>query len=424
VKLTLFLVIGLIFGIVIVGLASLQRDVMILAIPLMVYLFAAIFQHPDEVKLLVTREISPDYAPQGTPITVKLTVFNEGAAIDELTLRDILPEGVRKIDGKLAATSFLDSQDKIELEYTIEARRGEYRTYETHVYARDFLNFFETRCVYRTSPRLLIHPRYPKLNRIKIRPPQTRGFAGPIAARQGGTGIDFWAVREYQSGDPQRQINWKLASYPDKQLYTNIFEQERVADVGIILDSRERVNVITPHGSLFEYGVRAAASLAENFLDDGNRVSLLIFGSGLGRVFPGYGRFQRDRILRALSRARPEVNFALESLTSLPTRFFPAKSQIVMVSPLIPEDAPVIALMRSHGYYVIIISPDPISYEAGMYDDFASDAYRLAHAERTLMLNQIRHTGAQIVNWRVDQPLEMVIGTALTRQPPALHHKL
>lgn len=415
-KLTLLLIIALIFASVILGLASLQRDVMILAIPLLVCLFVAILQRPDDIKLTVTREISPDYAPQGTPITVKLTIYNQGAAIDELSLWDILPEGVRKIEGKASAVGYLESQGRMELQYTVEANRGEYRAYETRVYVRDFLGLFESTHIYQTSPRLLIHPRYPKLERIKIRPPQTRGFAGPIAARQGGSGIDFWMVREYQAGDPQRQVNWKLAARSDQELYTNIFEQERVADVGIILDSRQRVNVVTAQGSLFEYSVCAAASLAENFLDDGNRVSLLIYGSGLGRVFPGYGRFQRDRILKALARARPEVNFALESLSSLPTRFFPAKSQIVMVSPLISEDIPTIALMRSHGYAVMIISPDPISYESGTLHDFTSQAYRLAYAERELILRQIRHTGAQIVNWRVTQPLETTIGTALIRQ--------
>jgi uncharacterized protein (DUF58 family) len=416
VKLTLLLIIALIFASVILGLASLQRDVMILAIPLLVCLFVAILQRPDDIKLTVTREISPDYAPQGTPITVKLTIYNQGDAIDELSLWDILPEGVRKIEGKASAVGYLESQGRMELQYTVEANRGEYRAYETRVYVRDFLGLFESTHIYQTSPRLLIHPRYPKLERIKIRPPQTRGFAGPIAARQGGSGIDFWMVREYQAGDPQRQVNWKLAARSDQELYTNIFEQERVADVGIILDSRQRVNVVTAQGSLFEYSVRAAASLAENFLDDGNRVSLLIYGSGLGRVFPGYGRFQRDRILKALARARPEVNFALESLSSLPTRFFPAKSQIVMVSPLISEDISTIALMRSHGYAVMIISPDPISYESGTLHDFTSQAYRLAYAERELILRQIRHTGAQIVNWRVTQPLETTIGTALIRQ--------
>ncbi len=420
-RLSFIQVVSLIFGTVILGLAARRSDVVAMSIPLIAYLFAAIAQRPDDIKLTVTREVSPDYAPQGTPITVKLTILNQGSAIDEVTLQDVLPDGVRQTDGQSSIVSFLEAGGKIELEYTMEASRGEYRAYEVQAHARDFSNLFELPFFYRTSQRLLIHPRYPKLNRIKIRPPQTRGFAGPIASRQGGTGVDFWAIREYQSGDPQRQINWKRTGKSDRDLFTNIFEQERVADVGIILDSRQHVNVITPSGSLFEHAVTAAASLAENFLEDGNRVSLLVYGSGIGRVFPGYGRFQRERILKELSRASTGVNYALETLGNLPTRFFPVKSQIIVISPLSPEDIPVILRMRSQGYAVIVISPDPISAESAIYEDFESAVYRIAYAERDFMLRKIRQSGAQVVNWNVEQPLEVAIRAALSRQPPAVH---
>jgi uncharacterized protein (DUF58 family) len=417
VKTPFLLVLSLIFGMIVLGLATLQSGALILAIPLITYLFAAMLQRPEAIRLTVTREISPDYAPQGTPITVKLTITNQGSAIDELVLQDVLPNGVRQIGGKSSSVSFLTMQGEVKLEYTIEAQRGEYRVYEMLVYARDFLGFFEQPLVYRTAPRFVIHPRYPKLDRIKIRPPQTRGFAGPIAARQGGTGIDFWGVREYQPSDPQRQINWKLTARSESELYTNLFEQERVADVGLILDARERTNVMTHSDSLFEHSARAAAALAENFLDDGNRVSLLVYGSGIARVFPGYGRVQHDRILRELAKATPGMNYALESLTHLPTRLFPAKSQLVLVSPLVPEDIPVIVRMRAHGYAVMVISPDPIAYESALHRDSISPAYRIASAERNFMLRQVRQSGVQIVNWQVTQPLETAIREALARQP-------
>ena len=239
------LVLGLIFGIIILGLVSLQSGVLILAIPLMAYLFAAIFQRPEDVRLAVMREISPERAPQGTPITVKLTVTNYGAAVDELAVRDVLPGGVTHISGKSTAVAGLAEQGKLELEYTIEARRGKYDSYETMVYARDFSGLFGQSLVFRTAPRLIVRPRYPKLHRIKIRPPETRGFAGPIAARRAGTGINFWGVREYQSSDPQRQINWRRTARSERDLYTTVLEQERVADVGLILDARQRTNVTT-----------------------------------------------------------------------------------------------------------------------------------------------------------------------------------
>lgn len=415
------LILALTLVIIVVGLAMLSGGVLVLAIPLFVYLFAAIALRPEGVAVTVTRTFTPDRVQQDKPVTVRISLHNVGAAVSELTVQDVLPGGVTFLDGEASTTTFLAENAALELEYTVTARRGEYTGYETLICARDILGLFEQTLVYRTAPRLIVQPHYPKLDRIKIRPPQTRGFAGPIAARQGGSGIDFWGVREYQANDSQGQINWKLSARSERALYTNIFEQERVADVGLILDARERSNVVIPSESLFEHSVRAAAALAENFLADGNRVSLLVYGPGIARVFPGYGRMQRNRILHELSKAAPGINYALESLSHLPTRLFPAKSQIVMVSPLLPEDIPTLVRMRAHGYAVLVVSPDPISYESALFGDSTSSAYRIAYAERSFMLRRMRQCGAQIVNWQVDQPLEIAIRETLARQP--LHNQ-
>lgn len=424
----LLLLLGLIFGLFIVGLAAQQGGVLLLALPLLAYLAAAIAMRPAGVKLAVQRQVTPERAAQNTPVLMRLAVTNEGSAVAELVVQDTLPAGLRLLEGDLSRIAFLPPGGRIELEYTLEARRGEYNTQEVTLIAGDGFGCFEHIQVSATSPHLVVRPQYRRVSRIKIRPPQTRGFAGPIAARQGGSGIDFFVVREYQPGDPQRQINWKISARRHDELFTNVFEQERVADVGIILDARQRMDILLPPQqalpseddracSLFEYSVQAAASLAETFLNDGNRVSLLVYGSGLESVFPGYGKMQRDRILRTLSRARTAKNFALENLAYLPTRFFPAKSQIVFISPLLAEDIRVLAQMRSKGYSLMVISPDPVAFVATHYADLTSPAYRLASAERTLMLQLMRRSGAQVVNWCVDQSLEDTLQTTLARQP-------
>lgn len=408
-KYTFTLVLALIFGLVILGIATLHQSVLILATPLVAYLFAAILWRAEHVQLTISREVSPPFVATDTPITVKLTVTNEGSTIDEISIRDVLPAGIKQTDGTSSTTRVFDAHTSLDLDYTIAAARGDYHTYTTAVTVRDFSGLFEQSLVYETKPSFTVYPRYPKLAPIKIRPPQTRGFAGPIASRQGGTGIGFLGVREYQIGDRQRQINWKLTARSADDLFTNIFEQERVADVGIILDARQQADVKTSSGTLFEHGVSAAAALADTFLSDGNRVSLLVYGSGLIRLFPGYGRVQRERILRAIARATPLLNYALESLAYLPTRVFPAKSQLVIVSPLLAGDVPVLARMRAHGYAVMVVSPDPVSYSANIYSDATSPAYRLAYAERLVMLRQLRRSGIQLVNWAVDQPLDLAI---------------
>lgn len=421
-KSSFMLVVISIFGIIIIGVISLKADVLVLSMPLMAYLFAAILRRPEGIKLTVKREIYPEFAPQGTPIAVKVTVLNQGPSIDEVVIQDILPSGIQQLDGKSSTVALLQSGEKVEFEYMIEAQRGDYEAYEVLVQAGDFLRLFESVLVYKTSPRLTVYPHYAKLNRIKIRPAQTHGFAGPIPARQGGAGIDFWGVREYQTGDSQRQINWKLAARSNQDLYVNVFEQERVASVGLIVDARLRTNFVTQSGSLFEHSVRAAAMIAETFLNDGNRVSLLIYGSEMSRVVSGYGKTQQDRILRALSKAAPGLNYALGSLEYLPTQLFPAKSQIVLISSLLPEDIPVILKMRAHGYAVILVSPNPVAYEYAASAETGDPAYRLANAERSFVLQQLRQSGVQTVNWLVDQPLDVAIRDTWTRQPLTMHN--
>ncbi len=416
-KLPLVVIVGLILAIIILGIATLEGGLLLLAVPLMVYLAAGVLQRPETVELSIERDVSPDYAPQDTPVDIHLLVTNRGPSIDELYLRDLIPQGLDKTKGDSSCLCSFPAGAQVELSYTVNARRGGYDQYHVSAVARDLSGLFEKAVVYRTNSRLVIHPRYPRLDRIKIRPPETRGFAGPIPARQGGTGIDFYGVREYQSGDPPRQINWRLAERNDRELFTNIYEQERVADVGLILDARQKSDVVTAGGSLFEHSVRAAAAFADNLLGDGNRVSLLVYGAGQATVFPGYGRIHRDRILAALARATPGMNYALESLTYLPTRFFPAKSQLVFISPLQPDDIPVIVQMRAHGYAIIVISPNPVSFESSADKDLGSPAYRLARAERELMLRRVRRSGAQVVDWQVTLPLESAVRESLSHRP-------
>jgi hypothetical protein len=64
-----------------------------------------------------------------------------------------------------------------------------------------------------------------------------------------------------------------------------------------------------------------------------------------------------------------------------------------------------------------VVSPDPVSFTSALRGDFTSQPYRLAYAERDLMLQHLRRGGIQVINWRVDQPLELVARDALGRQP-------
>ena len=258
---------------------------------------------------------------------------------------------------------------------------------------------------------LVVQPRPTPMKTIPIRPPQTRGFAGPIPSRQGGVGDSFFAVRDYHPGDPQHRINWKIAARGSAELFTNVYEQERVADVGIILDARQQSFGDVENSPLFELTVQATASLAESYLNDGNRVGLLVYGGGIERAFPGVGKVQRHRILNVLARAKTARNYALETLHYLPTRFFPSRSQVILVSPLLPNDAEILINFRSRGYAVMVLSPDLNRFEAGKVEPNSKQdfALKISRAERMLLLQRIRRAGVQVIDWDVNVPLEQIV---------------
>jgi uncharacterized protein (DUF58 family) len=267
--------------------------------------------------------------------------------------------------------------------------------------------------------QLLVLPRVSKLRAVAIRPLRTRSYAGPVPARQGGSGVDFFGVREYQAGDARRWINWRVSARHPRSLFTNEFEQERIADVGLILDARQRSEVRIRGESLFEHAVQATASLAGAFLDNGNRVGLLIYGRSLDWTFPGYGKVQRERIVQALAHARTGDSQVFDRLDYLPTRLFPAQSQIVLVSPLWRDDLPTLLRLRAHRYQVLVIRPDPISLEiqALAPRPEVQLATRIAHLERTLLLRRLLQAGVAVVDWPVDKPLDQAIYARLGRVP-------
>jgi uncharacterized protein (DUF58 family) len=415
----LFLLAALIFGILLVGLLTLRGDVLALALPLIAYLGAALWFAPEKIQLTIRREIKVEWVNEGTPVVIALTVENHGSTVEELFLQERLPVGAELVEGEVSFFISLPAGATHELTYTIQPRRGEYNWRPMLGLAGEMFALFGNELMVEAPNKLFVRPMAYSLGPIPIRPPQTRGFSGPIPARQAGSGVDFFSVRDYQPGDPQRRINWKIAARHPFDLFTNTQQAERVADVGVILDSRSQLNIFARGDSLFEHSARAAASLASTFLQDGNRVALLVYGGSIQSVYPGYGKVQRERIFNALARARLGRNYALENLGHLPTRFFPARSQIVLISPLQPDDLPILIQLRARGYSVMLICPDVLDFELypGILDPQNNLAYRLAYAERTFMLQQARRIGVQVVDWRVHEALEPILLHTIRSQP-------
>lgn len=390
-----------------------------LSIPMVVYLGMTLLHRPQPLNLSCQRRVSSNSVTIQTPVTVTVRVTNNGDDLEEVLISDTVPEGLEWLDGRTSILLHMPHGATAELRYTVRGLRGSYTFHDLFVSAADYQGILSRTTTLPARDQLVILPEVIRLKKVAIRPQRTHGHFGPIPSRQAGSGVDFYGLRDYQLGDPQRWINWRASARYEQNLFVNQFEQERIADVGMILDARQQSNIELDSGnSIFEYSVQAAGSISKALLDDGNRVSLLIYGFGMERTFRGYGKIQQEHILHALGQAKTGHNFALESLGYLPTRFFPAGCQIVMVSPLLSSDVPAFSELRAVGYEILLISPDPVDFEARALGLKGDLAWKTARVERALTLKQLQRLGIRVVDWQVDRPFEALVRATLSRPAP------
>ncbi len=415
---------SLIMLLVLAGLSTLHGAFLALSMPLLAFLIYGFWMSPEQIQLEARREIGADRVAPQTPVKVRVTITNLGPGVEELAIQDVLAPGLSVIDGSSHHLVSLHRGATFSYEYSLRGPRGAFPFEGFHAEGGDALGLLRLRQELAVTGQLFILPDLTRIRQVPIRPRRTRAYAGTVPARVGGPGVEFFGVRDYEPGDSPRQINWRVSARHPEDLYSNEYQQERVADVGIVLDGRERANLFAGGYSLFEHSVQAAGALADAFLAQGNRVGLLIYSQYVQWTLPGYGKLQRERILHALSAARTGASQVFDGLQYLPTRMFPSESQIVLVSPLVEDDYSTLVQLRARGYQVLVIVPDPVSFEQSLLSGARRHyaladvelATRIVRMERRLMLGRLQRAGVQVVEWNVTKPFEQAVRGALRRQ--------
>lgn len=403
------------YALVLVGLVWMKGSLIILTLPLWLYLGLALVRYPKQPTLTITRTVNPPIATEGASVRATLSLRNDEPQAVTLLIEASAPAALLLRDGVTRCLARLEPQETLELTHEFDTRRGRFDFPAVYVTFAEPSNLFGQTLILHLKPQILVLPYLKALRSISIRPRRTLGFTGTIPARQGGTGVDVYGVREYQPGDPPRRINWRATARYHDRAFTTEFEQERITDVGLILDVRQHTALQSGSETLLDHGVRATAALAARLLRDGHRVGLLLYGEGNQWVMPGYGRVQQARILRALAAAAPAESGFFDSLNFLSPRAFPPRSQLVFVSPLALEDDEMLFRLRGRGYSIWVLSPDAIACEAAMEHPPSSLAIRLARIERALLLRRLQQGGIVIVNWSLELSLEECLRTVTGR---------
>jgi uncharacterized protein (DUF58 family) len=226
-------------------------------------------------------------------------------------------------------------------------RRGVFRLGPWDVETGDPLGFFRVTHHHPEVSTIMVYPRASRLPELELPRGRAPGRA-TSAARAAEETILVGGLRAYAPGDPLRRIHWK-ASARHEEFMVREFDREPSGDLWLILDMDAAVQAGAEAEATQEYAVILAASLAAQFLRQGERraVGLLVSGRSPALLPPGRGQGQLWRILEALALAEPAAGAPLEELLRKSGLSFGSGRTLVILTPSqdVAWVAPLIPLM-------------------------------------------------------------------------------
>lgn len=401
-------VIGAMLALVGAGIAR-STPILIIAgiIPLM-YLGFSYWETNRESTFEVTRTIENAQPIPGETVEIQLSITNTGTSrIPDIRCTDLVPNQLEVKDGATRGGFSLRSGERASVQYSVLAARGEHEFSAPIIRIRDLSGSWLRRETVPTQQSTITCKSH-------ISDVPTHAIAsqntGQIKSDSGSEGIEFFATRDYHSGDPLNRILWRhLAKTGD--LATIEFTEERATDVFIVVDSRQ-INQVTS-----QYNGMSALSLCtyagerclESLLMDGTTVG---FGSITGRVEDwhepntGIETIQRanqffDQEARTPSQSSNRTLNGIRIAEQI-NQFVSTHTQILLLSPLLDDDPiSVVKAVREQTHPVTVLSPDATSK--------ASPGERIARLERSVRLDRIRSSNIRVIDWDPADPLSIAL---------------
>ena len=351
--------------------------------------------------------IDRDRVLEGDKVTVVVDLVAH-TAVDLLELHVVLPRGMSVVNGHNPCGIRLAAGEERTLELTLRCDRwGTAELGDIRLRARNRIGMFVWERLSHGRQRLRVLPR-PELVERLVAPVETQPTTGSLVARVRGEGLEFADTREFVQGDPMRSVNWR-ASARRGELIVNDRHPERNADVVLFLDSFAEARAGANDDGTLERAVRAAATLAERHLARRDRVGLVTFGGILRWLEPGGGLVQRYRLIDALLETGVEFSYAWKDVDVIPSRTLPPKALVIAITPLLDERSIGALLdLRARGLDLAIVEVSPERLvEPGPGTDALS--YRLWLLQRSALRTRFERSGAAVVRWGDDLPLNAVI---------------
>jgi uncharacterized protein (DUF58 family) len=363
----------------------------------------AIARPPD---LTVAFGIDSERAIEEQPVAATVEVGARNT-IPELELLVVTPRGVTLSEGPGRMVVHLEAGTTRELPLELTGERwGAFRVGELVVRVRDRLGLVAHDTHLQPSLPLRVYPTPERLLSL-VRPFETQARAGNQVSRRKGDGLEFADIRPFVPGDRVRRINW-VASARRQALQVNDAHPERNGDVVLFLDSFAQAT--RGKTGTLDLAVRAAASLAREYLDARDRVGIVGFGAVLRWLTPSMDRRQLYRIVDTLLEIEVERSFVWKGVDVLPLRSLPPQALVVALTPLLDERTLTALLdVRARGFDLVVVDVSPVPFVAQPASPQDELGLRLWLVWRRAVRSRFQQLGVGVVQWVEGVPLAQAI---------------
>lgn len=366
----------------------------------------------DEGNVTASDELS---GSPGDTVRVEVGVRNDSDdPVLDLRVADGVPDGLPVSGGTSTVSLALGPGEERTFSYEVELRRGKHEFGTAQLRAR---NVSDT-VVETWETAVGGDAALSCLPTVQDAPADygANNYAGEVATDDGGSGVEFYSIREYEPGDPVRSIDWRRYANT-RELATVEYRAERSTRIVCIVDVRvtQHRAESDDHLSALELSTTATEQTFETLVDAGHPTGVVALDNPwISAVSPGTDAETRTKVRDMLDavrdiedRASNYGNQRVGQATSEILHVLPGEAQVFLFSSFV-DDLPieVVEMLRMQGYPVYVVSPDV----TGDREDLAA---RLKGLERRNRLSKAREKGAQILDWDTSRPVGLVLSQAV-----------
>lgn len=391
----------------VLGILCDRPELLVAAIPLAIAFLSVGWARPVP-RLAIELTLSESRIEEGGRTTVhfQLTAAETAPAVEIMSLlpRQVLPVSgdgrvLQHVEPGRAANWSLEVQCPVRGRFDVG-------TALIRVWDPSGLHVAETRLA--QPAEIAVYPAVARLRDVP-RPLRTQSSFGNYVSARVGEGIEPGDLRPFAPGDRVRHVNWR-ATARRGELYVTRFQEERNADVVLLLDTMSESGV--PPLSTLDLGVRAAAALAHAYLARKDRVGFIEYGGFLRWITPGTGRRQVEILTEALLPAATHFSYIAPRIDRVPPRILPPDALVIALSPLLDERfITTLGDLVARRFDVVVVAVSPVgatrrSLQGSVVDDLAC---RLWALEWRGKLDALRRHGVAVAEWDGIAPLEVAL---------------